>query len=194
MKVLVSGFRGNTNSAKLIVDKIESKNGAEKLYLVNSFETSKNQLEDKLKNQEYDLIIAFGQRPNVGSINLEKKACIDGNELITNYDYNKLEKLLENSGFSVEISNNAGKYLCNHIFYAGLMYISKNNLNTKMIFIHIPSIKNIENIDYLATIFSKYIDQVDMEMKWLVDDEAIYLKTLGELKRRDNHDSKRYFR
>jgi pyroglutamyl-peptidase len=158
MKVLVSGFRGNTNSAKLIVDKIESKNVLEKLYLVNSFETSKNQLEDKLKKEKYDLIIAFGQRPNVKSINLEKKACIDGNELITNYDYNKLEKLLEDSGFTAEISNNAGKYLCNHIFYTGLMYIRQNNLNTKMIFIHIPSMKNIKNIDYLAAIFSRYID------------------------------------
>lgn len=160
MKVLLSGFKGNTNSAKIIVDKIESKNVSEKLYLVNSFETSKNQLKDKLKKHEYDLIITFGQRPDVRSINLEKKAYIDEDKLITNYDYNKLEKVLKDSGFTVEISNNAGKYLCNHIFYTGLTYINENNLNTKMIFIHIPSMKNINNIDYLATIFSRYIDEL----------------------------------
>lgn len=33
MKILVCGFKGNTNSAKVIVDKIDSKYISEKLYL-----------------------------------------------------------------------------------------------------------------------------------------------------------------
>ncbi len=63
MKVLLGGFRGRTNSAKLILDKIESRENLEKLYLVNSFETSKKQLEDLLEKEEYDLVILFGQKP-----------------------------------------------------------------------------------------------------------------------------------
>lgn len=160
MKVLVCGFKGNTNSAKLIVDKIESKYISEKLYLANSFQTSKKQLECKLESQEYDLVIAFGQKPKVKSINLEERACINDHQFTSNFQYDKLEKILNSNGFTVNISKNAGNYLCNHIFYIGLMFINKNKLNTKMIFIHIPSIKNIDNMDHLAGVFSMYIDNV----------------------------------
>lgn len=160
MKVLVSGFKGDTNSVKLIIDRIEGKNVLEKLYLVNSFKTSENQLEDELKKQEYDFIITFGQKPKVKSIYLEQKACISGDELLANYEYNKLKKLLYDNGFNVKISNNAGNYLCNHLFYVGLKFISINKLKTKMIFIHIPTIKNIDNIDCLAHIFSVFIDNL----------------------------------
>ncbi|WP_160684811.1 hypothetical protein [Clostridium sp. C2-6-12] len=160
MKVLVGGFRGDTNSAKLIIDKIEGKNVFQKIYLVNSFETSKNQLKDELEKKFYDFIIIFGQKPKVKSIYLEKKACVDGDKLITSYKYDKLEKLLKDNGFNIEISNNAGKYLCNNIFYTGLKYICENNINTQIIFVHIPSIKNIENIDYLAKTFSIFIEKL----------------------------------
>jgi len=157
MKVLVSGFKGDTNSAKLILDRIEGKNVLEKLYLVNSFETSKNQLENELEKQVYDFIIIIGQKPKVKSIYLEQKACVNGHKLITNYEYDKLENLLNGNGFTVEISNNAGNYLCNNIFYTGLKFICENNINTKILFIHIPSVKNITNIDYLAKLFSIFI-------------------------------------
>jgi pyroglutamyl-peptidase len=158
MKVLIGGFRGSTNSARIIIDKVTSKNILDKLYLVNSFETSKNQLEDLLQKQEYDLIIMFGQKPKVNSLYLECQACIKGNKLITNHKYDGLEKMLNGSGFTTKISYSAGNYLCNHIFYIGLKYIKDNNLNTKMIFIHIPSVNNIESIDSLAHVFSTYVD------------------------------------
>lgn len=161
MKVLVSGFKGDTNSAKLIIDRIEGKNVVDKLYLVNSFETSKKQLELNLKEQVYDLIITFGQKPKVKAINLEQKACLNGHELISNYGYKELLQFLKKSGVAAQISNNAGYYLCNHIFYVGMKFICENNLNTKMIFIHIPTLKNIEDIDYLAKVFSIYIDGLD---------------------------------
>lgn len=161
MKVLVSGFKGETNSAKLIIDRIESKNVSEKIYLVNSFKTSKNQLENELKKQVYDFVITFGQKPKVKSIYLEKEACVQGQKLITNYRYNKLEKLLTDSGITVEISKNAGNYLCNYIFYSGLKFISENKINAQMIFIHVPTIKNLENIDCLSKIFSKFIDALN---------------------------------
>lgn len=89
---------------------------------------------------------------------IQIQACGEGHKLITNYKYNKLEKLLTDNGLTVEISNNAGNYLCNHIFYTGMKFIRENKINAQMIFIHVPSIKNIENIDCLAKIFSIFID------------------------------------
>jgi hypothetical protein len=45
-------------------------------------------LESRLKNQEYDLIVEFGQKPNAKSIYLEIKACFNSDEFTTNYAYN----------------------------------------------------------------------------------------------------------
>ena len=70
-------------------------------------------------------------------------------ELKTNYNYNKLVSRLENN-YKIIISNNAGNYLCNNIYYYGLKYIKDNNLKTKMIFIHIPKKDKISNVENLA--------------------------------------------
>ena len=52
--------------------------------------------------------------------------------------------------YNVVISNDAGNYLCNNIYYNGLKYIKDNSLKTKMLFIHIPKINNINNIEDLG--------------------------------------------
>lgn len=60
MKILFTAFNGKNNSSKILLDMINTKN---KLYLKNSFTTSVNQLKKELKNNNYDLIISFGQAP-----------------------------------------------------------------------------------------------------------------------------------
>ncbi len=160
MKILISGFEGNTNTSRIITEKIKSINISEKLYLINSFKSSVNQLEDMLQKHTFDLIIAFGQKPKIKSICLEQKACVCGQELVTDFEYKDLADFLTNQGYQIEVSDNAGNYLCNNIFYAGLRYINNYCLNTRMIFIHIPTIENMNNIDYLAESFSQYVDRL----------------------------------
>ncbi len=60
MNILYTAFNGKNNSLKVLLDciKINNKN---KLYLKNSFNTSVVQLNNKIKNNDYDLIISFGQ-------------------------------------------------------------------------------------------------------------------------------------
>lgn len=59
MKILYTAFKGKNNSSKLLLDKINC-NEIDKLYLTNSFNTSVKELIAKLKNTNYDLIIATG--------------------------------------------------------------------------------------------------------------------------------------
>lgn len=152
MKILYTAFNGKTNSSKCLLDLINSKN---KLYLTNSFLTSTKELEEHLKNTSYDLIISFGQAPiNKDTIKLETIATNETERLKTNYDYKELIKKLE-SLYQVEISNNAGNYLCNNIYYYGLKYIKEKKLKTNMLFIHIPKLNNISDINKLAEIFNK---------------------------------------
>ncbi len=151
MKVLFTAFNGKNNSSKLLLDKISSDN---KLYLRNSFSTSVNQLKKELNSKNYDLIISFGQAPlDKDTIKIETIGQ-DKIKYKTKYDFTSLEETFCINNYKTIISNNAGAYLCNNIYFNGLKYIDDNKLNTNMIFIHIPAIDNISNIDNLANIFN----------------------------------------
>lgn len=152
MNILYTAFNGKTNSSKILLDYIKTDN-CNKLYLRNSFTTSVKQLNSKIKNNNYDLIVSFGQASlDKDTIKIETTG--KNNDFYkTNYDYNYLKNRLEDK-YNVIISNDAGNYLCNNIYYNGLKYIKENNLKTKMIFIHIPKIDNIENINLLSSIFN----------------------------------------
>ena len=153
MSVLFTGFNGKNNSSCLLVDKIISNN---KLYLRNSFITSVKELEKELVKNNYDLIISFGQADiEIDTIKIELIGRGEM-EFITNYDYSNIINKLELYGYRVLISKDAGNYLCNNLYYNGLKYISDNNINTKMIFIHIPKIKNISDIYMLASVFNSF--------------------------------------
>ena len=149
MNILYTAFKGNNNSSKILLDNIISNN---RLYLTNSFKTSVAELQKELNNN-YDLVISFGQAPlDIDTIKIETTA----KDYITSYNYNNLYNLLNND-YNVVISNDAGNYLCNNIYYNGIMYINDNKLKTKMIFIHIPKIDKINDIKKLSEIFSKMI-------------------------------------
>jgi len=47
-------------------------------------------------------------------------------------------KELHNNGLPADVSNSAGTYVCNHIFYGVQHYIKNNDLDIKSGFIHIP--------------------------------------------------------
>ena len=150
MNILYTAFKGKNNSSKILLDNIISNN---KLYLTNSFVTSKLELQEELRKNSYDLIVAFGQAPlDNNSIKIETTAT--GNQkYVTNYEYSTLRHILEND-YNVIVSKDAGNYLCNNIYYVGLKYIYENSLNTKMIFIHIPKINKITDITKLSRIMN----------------------------------------
>lgn len=149
--MLYTAFNGKDNSSKILLDKIIA-NKKDKLYLRNSFDTSVKQLINKLKN--YELIISFGQAPlDTDTIKIEVIGKKDKDLYKTDFNYSKIKEDIEKIGFKVEISEDAGNFLCNNLYFNGLKYIKENNINCKMIFIHIPKIENISNIELLAKIF-----------------------------------------
>ena len=151
MKILYTAFNGKYNSSKILLDKIIA-DKKDKLYLRNSFDTSVKQLINKLKN--YELIISFGQAPlDTDTIKIEVIGKKEKELYKTDFNYSKLKEEIENVGFNIKISEDAGNFLCNNLYYNGLKYINENNINCKMIFIHIPKIENISNIELLAKIF-----------------------------------------
>jgi len=154
-RILLAGFEGNNNSAKVLLDKLSAKEHIDKLYLKNNFDMCASQI-TKYIQKNYDLIIAFGQKPLIKSIYLERYGCIGGKNYATAFEYEPLKSFLAGKGYKVKISDNAGNYLCNHVYGAGLGRIEQQKKSTQYIFVHIPYIKNT-NIDTLASAFNEYI-------------------------------------
>ena len=154
-RILVAGFEGEDNSSKVLLDKMNCKY---KLYLENDFDNSEKQLEKKLREKAYDEIIIFGSKPLVKSLYIELIGQKNNKKYFTKYDYEKLSKYLNLNGYKVNISKNAGNYLCNNIYFYGLELLNKKYQNIKLIFIHIPALKNIIDIDDMANVFSKYLN------------------------------------
>ena len=149
LKILYTAFNGKDNSSKILLDKLSNN---DKLYLKNSFITSIRELQKKIENNDYDLIISFGQAPlDKDTIKIELKGKLE-KEYETHYDYKKIKGILETK-YKVIVSRDAGNYLCNNLYYYGLKFISEKSLKTNMIFIHIPKKSNITNMENLAKCF-----------------------------------------
>lgn len=146
MRVLYTAFNGKNNSSKILLDAITN---VDKLYLRNSFNTSVTQLINKIKNNDYDLVVSLGQAPLERDVIKIETSANMGDFYKTNYYFYNLKVVAEKS-FKVIISNNAGNYLCNNVYYYGLKFIYENRLKAKMIFIHIPKISNISDIQLMV--------------------------------------------
>ncbi len=157
MKILIAGFEGNNNSSKILLDNIKEKCNINVLYLENDFQVSINQIEEKLL-ENYDYVLIFGSKPNTKDIYFENNAILENTKLETDYYYGVLKENLESNNYKVETSCDAGNYLCNNVFYKALSFKQNNNIKSKIAFIHIPTIDNIDDIELLSTTILNYIN------------------------------------
>ena len=163
MKILIAGFKGDDNSAKILLDHIKKICNEDILYLENDFEISSKQIEEKLL-ENYDNVLIFGQKPNTTNIYFENNAILEGKKLVTDYYYGALKEKLEQHAYKVMSSYDAGKYLCNNVFFRALNFKQKNNIKSKIAFIHIPTIDNIDMNRLLSSI-KDYIETLCEEEK-----------------------------
>lgn len=157
--ILLIGFKGKTNSSSTLLYNIHLGKSIDRLELTNSFSTSQKELIKTLKNN-YKYVIAFGQKPNTNKVNIEISANKNKIELNTKFPYEKLKEFLDKENILNDISMDAGAYLCNNAYFEGLHYIKNNKLKTKMIFIHIPSLKDKYDFNKLASALSEFIEQL----------------------------------
>lgn len=154
MKTLVCGFKGTDNTAKLLLDKLNIEN---KLYLDNDFETSVEQVSNELKKENYDFILLMGQKPVIKSLYIETTGRKDRETLITKCNYLTIKEYFDKLNYKTKISDNAGNYLCNNIYYHCLKNIKENSLETLCIFFHIPTINHVFDLDKSAKDISSMI-------------------------------------
>ena len=144
MKILFTGFNGFNNTSKVIIDKINN----DKLLFNNSYKEIDNQLVNS-NVEEYDLIIMLGLKSNLKrSIRLEVNSLLNDELVTTNISYCNVKKYFNDNGISCIVNDKPTNYLCNYAYYKVL----QKNKNT--IFIHVPKLKNIKDLDKLINLIS----------------------------------------
>lgn len=153
MKVLVTAFKPFNNlENNYSMEVLNYITDVDKVVINVCYDYSYQELVSKFDLKLYDLIIALGearmrsvltletQAKNISSCSLKDnmnqlkkdEVIIEGNDEIL-YTKVKIEKVSK----IVQLSNDAGKFVCNNLYYHLL-----NNYPDKAIFIHIPNCNN----------------------------------------------------
>lgn len=78
-------------------------------------------------------------KDNEGNQPIDEKVFEDGeNAYFTNLPIKKMVDDMKQGAVPAVVSNTAGTFVCNHIMYALMYYINKNNLDIRGGFIHVP--------------------------------------------------------
>lgn len=146
MKILYTGFRGENNASCQLVELI---NPNDKVLLTNSFEGIKKDL-DNISLESYDLIIMFGINKNLkDKLIIEINSNLNLEHLNTKVNYDKLKSTISNNDIEVDLNFKPKKYLCNYAYHNALLR------NKNSIFIHIPGISKITDINKIASVFKE---------------------------------------
>ena len=142
MEILITAFKGT--SAELLVQ--------DSTYTILLLPSDKKKDAEKLlsalKNEDYDFIFSFGQRPNIkNKVHIETTARKGTDSKDTDLDVTRLQNLFVQNEIAAKISHNAGTSYCNSIYYNGLTHIAEQGLKTKMVFVHIPFIQGIKDME-----------------------------------------------
>jgi len=102
-----------------------------------------------------DTIICCGMAENRQKLTLESCACCNSDILKTAVN---LEDLMTDLP-TTQISHNAGKFVCEALYYAVLKHLADAQLSTKCIFVHVP-ILTVEDADKIIADFLSIVNRL----------------------------------
>ena len=159
MLTMLTAFAGETNASRLLISGISNDNTVV-LTLTNSFPVSEAQMIEAIHRFKPELVLAFGQKPSSDRLFIEKTARRDEQVLHSNVDLKQLQFSLSQYNISHVLSENAGNYLCNYVYYAGLNLISQENPAAKMVFIHVPGMKLFVDFPETKRWLTEFLTQI----------------------------------
>lgn len=160
-KVLLTFFEGT--SAELLLKKFKN---FTVVSLPNDKLKDSELLIEMLSKAHFNYVLSFGQRPNIkDKVHIETTARDGELRLDTVFDCERLRLLFEQNGIPAKLSHNAGTSFCNRLYWNGLKYIKDNDLETKMVFVHVPFRKNISE-------FERFRERIFIILKHLEGGEA----------------------
>lgn len=155
--ILLTAFRGDTNSSARLLGDLRVSTNAHKLLLANSYAACGRQITDAIRNLNPSHILSFGLKPDADCLYIETSARRWDERLVSGFDIAGLAARLGNAGIACRISSDAGSYLCNHVYFAGLDLIGRADSGAKMIFIHVPAMRRFGDFGKTLLFFEEFI-------------------------------------
>ncbi len=164
MKILITAFEPfggeKENSSEKVIKVLRNFQDVEKLVLPVVFDECYEKVFEKMNNTHYDYIIMTGASCGRTTISAERvainikdsripdnsgktfeneKIFEDGADgYFSRLNTEEIKKAFKAEKIPILISNSAGTYVCNNLFYGVLYKIRKENLRTRAGFFHIP--------------------------------------------------------
>lgn len=152
-RVIVAGFDGKNNPARIVTERISC--GCRRVILPNDREKSVELLLKEIDRQQTSVVILIGQKPCIrNKIAVEPSATLCGETLRTTLDVTVSAQLIRDSGYAAYISRGCGTSYCNHIYHHAL----KSGVNC--IFLHVPTMDNISDINALVAAAEGYVNGI----------------------------------
>lgn len=164
MHILLTAFKGNNNSSKVLLDLISSKRGIDQLYLENNFQRCITQINQQFDVKAYDIIFSFAQVEGNRQIIIETTAKVDSDTFDTDYAVDGLYEFLKERNYEIMLRKEAEAGLPNHLYAVTLNRIKKELLPTKMVLLRIPTIEKVDILK-LAKDLSYYLNHLGPESK-----------------------------
>jgi pyroglutamyl-peptidase len=164
--IVVTGFDRfgsvKVNPSQLVVEALTRKYTNDNFLtavLPTEFETAEFKVRQMIRNYRPDVCLCLGVAPGAGNILLERTAWnldqgsdpdntgATKNGLIvgngprcyhTRVNLEKLAAAMIVQDFPVDVSDDAGSYVCNHVYYSALHEIERLGLSTQCAFLHLP--------------------------------------------------------
>ncbi len=164
MRILITAFEPfggrEENSSEKTIKALRDFQGVDKIVLPVVFDECYKIVYEKMEQNYYNYILMTGAscgRPSISveriAINLKDSPMPDNKRQIfegvpifpdgadgyfSKIDIRSVKQAFEKERIPISISNSAGTYVCNNLFYGILYKIKKENLRTKAGFFHIP--------------------------------------------------------
>lgn len=110
---------------------------------------------DKIAQWQPDIIVCCGMAERRDRLNLESTAVVGNQSLSTTVNLALLLPQLTQT----EISEDAGRFVCNGIYYAILNYLKLHTPQTQCLFVHVPPL-NSSNRECIVADFSLILERL----------------------------------
>ena len=148
-KILLTSFQTwlphqNYNSSDYLLTKIKKRKYPSNIslfFLRNlpvNIELATEKVINKIKQLKPNVIICCGMAEKRNKLTIESNASSKSECLFTSADLKKISKNL----ITTEISNDAGKFVCEGLYYEVLNHIQLHNEEIHCIFVHAPLLNN----------------------------------------------------
>ena len=185
MKILITGFEPfgsrKTNNSWEVAKVFRNRDKIKVLQLPVSFSRSHGLVIDQIEKQCYDIILMLGETSSTNdyvrlervaitlkdSINPDNDEVIADEEILiedastayfTKFPLKKIAGKLKDAGYSVKVSNSAGTFVCNSLYFNILHYVETNKLTTKALFIHLPANTQVISLEEMKNTVAAIIN------------------------------------